>query len=230
MVIGCMALWLQGGINAQNSLSLSAGYLFTHTSIPEYKRPDLHYYLLDVVSIDPDRSSFHAAFSADIDLGSRFFLSTGMHYQQMGLSRITFTDTLQVTYSYSAIQNYLGWSLLLKYHYVFRNSRIGLFAAAGPKMDFAIGYLNLAEQAPFRARDAMTPFARFNPVALAVAMELGGTCRLGPGMLFARINYFQGVSDALRDDYLVGKTLSAGLDLGYSLFLPLQSGHAHLKN
>ncbi|MFH1295984.1 MAG: outer membrane beta-barrel protein [Bacteroidota bacterium] len=217
-----------GTLQGQNSLSLAAGYLFTHTSVAEYKRPDYNYYLLNYVSLDPDRSSFHASLTADLDLGNRFYLSTGVHYQQMGITNISFSDTLNDYYSYKANQHYLGWSLLLKYHYHFRESKCGIFAGVGPKVDFAVGYLNIAEQAPFRARDSMTPFARFNTVDFSIAIEAGTTYRLGPGTLFAKVNYFQGLSDVLRDDYVVGKTISVGVDVGYTL--PLEQIRFSGKN
>ncbi len=208
-----------GSLQGQTSFSLAAGYLFTHTSVAEYKRPDYNYYLLDYVSVDPNMSSFHASINIDIDLGNQFFFSTGLHYQEMGMSNISFTDTLNDFYSYKANQHYIGWSLLLKYHYQFRHSKFGVFAGVGPKVDFAIGYLNIAEQAPFRARDSMTPFARFNTIDFSIAVETGATYQLGPGSLFAKINYFQGLSDVLRDDYVVGKTISVGVDVGYTLSL-----------
>jgi len=208
-----------GTLQGQNSFSLAAGYLFTHTSVAEYKRPDYNYYLLDYVSIDPTMSSFHASFNINIDLGNRFHLSTGMHYQEMGMTNISFIDTLNDYFSYKANQHYIGWSLLLKYHYQFRESKFGIFAGVGPKVDFAVGYLNIAEQAPFRARDSMTPFARFNTVDFSIAVEAGTTYRLGPGTLLVKINYFQGLSDVLRDDYVVGKTISVGVAVGYTLQL-----------
>ncbi len=217
-----------GTLQGQNSLSLAAGYLYIHTSVAEYQRPDYNYYLLDYVSLDPNRSSFHASLNADLDLGNHFFLSTGLHYQEMGISNISFVDTLNDFYSYKANQHYLGWSLLFKYHHSFRNSKFGIFAGVGPKVDFAIGYLNIAEQAPFRARDSMTPFARFNTVDFSIAVEAGTTYRLGPGSLFAKVNYFQGLSDVLRDDYVVGKTISIGLDVGYTL--PLEQIRLSGKN
>jgi len=210
-----------GSLQGQNSLSLSAGYLFSHTGVAEYKRPDYNYYLLDVVSIDPNTSSFHASFMVDLDLGNRFFLSTGMDYQKMGISNVSFTDTINDFYSYPANQHYLGWALLLKYKYLFRNTRIGVYVGAGPKVDFAVGYLNIAEQAPLRAANTLTPFARFNTVDFSIAVEAGITCSIGPGSLFAQLNYFQGLSDVLRDNYVVGKTLSLGFDVGYTIPLTL---------
>ncbi|MBC8315068.1 MAG: hypothetical protein H8E51_06155, partial [Bacteroidetes bacterium] len=58
-----------GTLQGQNSFSLAAGYLFTHTSVAEYKRPDYNYYLLDYVSIKPNRSSVHVSLTADLDIG-----------------------------------------------------------------------------------------------------------------------------------------------------------------
>ena len=217
-----------GSLQGQNSFSLAAGYLFTHTSVAEYKRPDYNYYLLDYVTLKPNRSSVHVSLTADLDIGNRFYLSTGLHYQQMGISNITFVDTLNDYFSYKANQHYIGWSLLVKYHYQFRESKFGIFAGIGPKVDFAVGYLNIAEQAPYRARDSMTPFARFNVVDFSIAVEAGATYQLGPGSLLAKINYFQGLSDVLRDPYVVGKTISVGVDVGYTL--PLEQIRFSKKN
>lgn len=216
-LLGILSILLTGFLQGQNSLSLSAGYLFTHTSIAEYRRPDFNFYILDYVSLDPDISSVYASIGVNIDLGNRFYLSTGVDYQEKGISNISFTDTLNTFYSYKANKHYIGWSLILNYHYRFHDSRFGIFAGAGPKIDFAVGYFNVAEAAPFRARDFMTPFARFNVVDFSIAVEAGTTYRLGPGHLFLRLDYFQGLSDVLKDDYVIGKTISFGLDAGYCL-------------
>jgi hypothetical protein len=218
-----------GTILGQNNINLTTGYMFTHTSVAEYKRPDYNYYLLDYVTIDPNINSFHASLNADLDLGSRFFFSTGLHYQKMGIKTISFTDTLNDYYSYSANQHYIGWSLLLKYHYQFRDSKFGIFAGVGPKVDFAVGYLNIAEQAPFRAANSMTPFARFNTIDFSIAVEAGVTYKLGPGSLIAKLNYYQGLSDVLRDDYVVGKTISFGVDIGYSVKFSLFAKNSNAK-
>ena len=215
--MGILLVCSTGFLQGQNGLSFSAGYLYTHTSVAEYKRPDFNFYILDYVSINPNRSSVYASVGINLDLGNRFYLSTGMNYQEMGITNISFTDTLNTFYSYKANKHYIGWSLLLNYHYRFRDSRFGIFAGAGPKIDFAIGYISVAEAAPFRARDFMTPFARFNVVDFSIAIEAGATFQLGPGNLFARLNYFQGLSDVLKNDYVVGKTVSFGLDAGYTL-------------
>jgi len=212
-------LFLAHHMQAQNSFGIQAGFLSTHTSVAEYQRPGWAFFLMDYVSLDPNRNSAHIALTADIDLGKRFFLSTGLHYEEMGTSRISFTDTLKRFYSYSANEQYLGWSLLVKYHYRFGDSRFGVFAAAGPKLDFAISYLNEAEQAPQAAVDFITPFARFNVLDFSLAVEAGCSYKLGPGELNIRLNYYQGLSDVLRNDYLVGKTRSLGIDLGYTFYL-----------
>jgi hypothetical protein len=201
----------------QNSIGIRAGYLNTHTSIAEYQRPGWAFFLMDYVSLDPNRHSPHVAVTADLCLGKRFYLSMGMHYQQMGISKISYTDTINRFFSYSAHEQYLGWSMLVKYHYRFSGSRFGIFASAGPKMDFAISYLNAAEQAPMAAVDFITPFARFSVVDFSVAVEAGCSWKLGPGEINLQINYYQGLSDVLRDDYLVGKTRSLGLDIGYTI-------------
>ena len=228
LLIVLIMVFSLGSLQGQNSFSLAAGYLFTHTSVAEYKRPDYNYYLLDYVTLKPNMNSFHASLSVDLDIGSRFFLSTGMHYKQMGISNISFVDTINDYYSYTANQHYIGWSLLLKYVYQIPESKFGIFAGVGPMVDFAVGYLNIAEQAPFRARDSMTPFARFNTIDFSIAVEVGATYQLGPGSLMAKINYFQGLSDVLRDDYVVGKTMSVGIDIGYSL--PLKKIKCSGKN
>ncbi|MFH1161414.1 MAG: outer membrane beta-barrel protein [bacterium] len=206
-------------MHAQNSLGIQAGYLNTHTSVAEYQRPGWAFFLMDYVSLNPNRNSAHVALTADIDLGKRFFLSTGLHYEEMGISKISFTDTLNRFYSYAANEEYIGWSLLLKYHYRFNDSKFGIFAAAGPKIDFVISYLNAAEQAPLAAVDFITPFARFNVMVFSIAVEAGCSYKLGPGEINLRVNYYQGLSDVLRDDYLVGRTRSLGIDIGYTLYL-----------
>lgn len=228
-LLGILVILVSGFLQGQNGLSLSAGYLYTHTSIAEYKRPDFNFYILDYVSLDPDRSSVYASVDLEIDLGDRFYLSTGVDYKEKGLTNISFTDTLNTFYSYKANKHYIGWSLFLKYHYRFHGSRFGVFAGAGPKIDFAIGYFNVAEAAPFRARDFMTPFARFNVVDFSIAAEAGTTLQSGPGYFFVRLIYFQGLSDVLKDDYVIGKAISFGLNAGYCLPLEVMTFQGRKK-
>lgn len=206
-------------LRGQNSVGLQAGYQYTYTKIAEYLRPGQNFYFINYVTLNQARNSIHAAITIDIDLGKRFFLSTGFHYAEKGLTSITYTDTLNVTLIYRANKPYLGVSTLLKYRYVFGESKFGVFLSSGPKIDFAIGYLNIGEQSIYRGSDFIVPFARFNQVDFTWATELGVTYSLGPGDLMFKISYMYGLSDVLKDDYTVGKTGSFGIDVGYSFRL-----------
>ena len=75
------------------------------------------------------------------------------------------------------------------------------------------------EPAPLAAVYFITPFARFNVLDFSIAVEAGCSYKLRPGEMSLRVNYYQGLSDVLRDDYLVGKTRSLGIDVGYTLYL-----------
>jgi hypothetical protein len=206
-------------LQAQNSIAVQAGFLGTHTSVAEYERIERFDNLLDSMSLDPDVGSFQAALNVDIDLGKNFFLSTGFHYANKGLANVTFTDSVGWPWTTEAKQKYVGFSMLIGYHFHFRESKFSLQIATGPKVDFAVGTPNPGAlfSAPYYR--FFMPFCRFNEVDLSWAAEGGVNYKLGPGDIILRVSYLYGLSDVLEDAFVIGRTMSAGITVGYAFKL-----------
>jgi hypothetical protein len=206
-------------LHAQNSIGIHAGFLGTHTSIAEYERIERHDFLLDSMTINPDAGSFQVAISVDIDLGKNFFLSTGFHYSNKGLSNVTFTDSTGWPWQTPARQNYVGLSMLLGYRYHFHESKFGLQLATGPQTDFAVGTPNGGALFSGPYYRFFMPFSRFNEVDLSWVAEAGCTYKLGPGDVVLKVIYQYGLSDVMEDAFIVGRSMSYGISLGYALKL-----------
>ncbi|MFZ4521502.1 MAG: outer membrane beta-barrel protein [Bacteroidales bacterium] len=206
-------------LQAQNSIGVQVGFLGTHTSVAEYERIARQDHLLDSVDLKPDVGSVQAAVNVDFDLGKNFFLSTGFHYARKGLANVTFTDSIGWLWSTAARQNYMGISMLLGYHFHPRNSKIGLQLAAGPQVDFAVGTPNPGAlfSAPYYR--FFMPFSRFNEVDFSWVAEAGATYKAGPGNIVVKLSYKYGMSDVLEDAFIVARTMSYGVTVGYSLRL-----------
>ncbi|MEI6683952.1 MAG: outer membrane beta-barrel protein [Bacteroidota bacterium] len=205
-------------IMAQNAVGFDAGYLRTHISIAEYIRSGRSTSLLDSVSISPDNGSFQAAFTTDIDLGKGLFLSTGFHYARKGMNRVAFSDSA-TTYFVEATQHYVGLSVLIEYRYKFKKSRFGIFAGAGPQIDFAVGKPNNGVLYSGKGTNLLMPFCRFSETDLSVAVEAGPTFKSGPGDFFVKLCYHYGLSDVLEDPYVIGRSSSFGISAGYRVRL-----------
>jgi len=161
----------------------------------------------------------HAALEIDVDLGKNFLLVTGFGYDRKGLKEIAHTDIFGITRSKEARQNYLGLHLQLKYHYHFNESKIGIFLGTGPKVDFAIGGSNYAEFSLSRGSDFYHVFGSFNVVEFLWLTNLGVSYKLGPGELIFDVNMLNGLSDAIRNRFVIGKSNSIGAAIGYSFYL-----------
>lgn len=203
----------------QNSIGIQIGFLGTRTSVAEYLRPDQQDYLLDYVTLNRNVGSVHAAIIADIDLGKNLFLSTGFHYEQKGLSKVSYTDSNLVVYDVKALQHYLGLSLMIQYRLHFRESKFGMLIGTGPKFDFAVGTPNDGALYSGKYRNYLMPFSRFNEMDASWGAEVGVTYAVGPGDFILKISYLYGLSDVLEDTFIVGRSQSIGLSLGYSFRL-----------
>lgn len=203
----------------QNSIGLQVGFLGTHTSIAEYERINRHDYLLDSMSLKTNVGSVMAAVNVDIDLGRNFFLSTGFNYCNKGLANVTFTDSTGWPWTTPARQHYAGLSMLVGYHFHFRDSKLGLQIATGPKIDFAVGTPNggVLFSGPYYR--FFMPFSRFSEVDLGWMAEAGLRYSLGPGDMVFRLSYVYGLSDALEDAWVVGRSMSLGITVGYAFKL-----------
>lgn len=204
---------------AQNNIGLRVGFLGTQTRIAEYPRPEVTDYLLDHVTINKLAASLHVALSADLSLGKNFSLSTGFHYERKGLSNITYVDSVNDPWVVNAYQHYIGLSMMIQYNLHFRESKFGMIFATGPKFDFAVGTPNQGALFSGKYRKFFMPFSRFNEVDLSWGAEVGGTYRLGPGDFILRLTYLYGLSDVLEDAYIIGRSQSIGLSIGYSIRL-----------
>jgi hypothetical protein len=218
-ILALFLCWISCQLQAQNSIGFHAGFLGTHTSVAEYQRVDRKDYLLDSVTLTPDVGSLQAAINVDIDLGKNFFLSTGFHYCNKGLANVAFTDPSGWLWSTEARQQYMGISLLIGYHFRFRQSKFGVMAATGPRADFAIGAPNGGALFSGPYYRFFMPFSRFNEVDLSWAAEAGVSCKLGPGDVIVKLSYLYGMSDVLEDAFVIGRSMSAGISAGYSFHL-----------
>jgi len=219
LIIFSLLMFMLG--NAQNSIGVQIGFLGTHTSAAEYLRQGRNDYLLDSVTLDRNIGSFQAAINADIDLGKHFFMSTGFHYEQKGFSDISFTDLAGKTYSVKARQNYIGLSFLIQYRVRFKNKKFGMLIGTGPKIDFAVGTPNNGALYSGAYTRFFMPFSRYNETDLSWATELGGLYQLGPGNIVLKVSYLYGLSDVLEDAYIIGRTQSIGISIGYSIPLTM---------
>lgn len=208
-------------VMAQNSLSAHFGFLGTHTSVAEYERINRQDMLLDSMSLKTNVGSFQASIEADIDLGKNFYLATGLNYCKKGLAQVNFTDSTGWTWSIpdGARQNYAGISLLIGYQHKFRDSRLGYKAATGFKCDFAVGTPNggVLFSGPYYR--FFLPFSEFSEVDLGWMTEAALTYKWGPGDVVLKLSYTYGLSDVMKDPWVVGRTMSGGLSLGYSIAL-----------
>jgi hypothetical protein len=113
----------------------------------------------------------------------------------------------------------MGIHMQIKYHYRFSDSKAGLFLATGPKVDFAIGGSNYSEFSLAPGYDYYHTFGSFNVVEFLWYTNLGVSYRIGPGELIFDAHILNGLSDAIRNRYIIGKTTSFGASAGYSLYL-----------
>jgi hypothetical protein len=214
LLMGLSIMHLRG----QNSIGVDAGYLYTHTSVAEYVRTGRTDNLLDSVTLSPNIGSFQAALRADIDLGKRFFLSTGFHYSRKGMSEVAFSDSV-TTYFVQASQHYVGISLMLEYHLRFRDSKFGMIFGTGPQVDIAVGKPNDGALYSGSYAKFFMPFSRYNEVDLSWVAMAGATYKFGPGDVVVKLTYQYGLSDVLEDAFVIGRSSSFGISAGYSLKL-----------
>ena len=205
-------------LHAQNSIGFEAGYLRTHTSVAEYLRYGSNYNLLDVVLLNPDVGSFQAAITTDIDMGKRFFLSTGFHYARKGIGEVSISDS-STTYYVNPTQRYVGLSIMIKYHYRFKKSNFGILLETGPLVDFAVGKPNNGALYSGTYYKYFMPFSRFNEVDLSWAADIGGTFKLGTGDVVLKLSYRYGLSDVIEDAFIIGRSSSFGISAGYAFRL-----------
>ncbi len=200
---------------SQNQIRIKGGMLYTNTSVSEYNR-GLGYFYYDTVSIDATTSSPHVALDVDVDLNKNFFLITGLSYSKKGLPLI-YSPSLE--FGYTAVQEYMGMNLQVKYHSKIKSGKFGWFIATGFRTDFAVAGPTSAEIATGNQSEVFNAFGTFKPVDFAFNTVAGGSWRLGPGDITAEVQFLNGLSDVLADRYAVGRTYSTGFSVGYSYYL-----------
>ena len=215
VILIIFAGWISFHAQGQNSIGIQFGFLGTHTSVAEYERINRHDFLLDSMSISKNVGSVQAALHIDIDLGKNVFLSTGFHYSNKGLANVTFTDSIGWPWSTPARQNYMGISLLAGFRYHFKESKWGIQFATGPQVDFAVGTPNGGALFSGPYYRFFMPFSRFSEVEFSWVAEGGVRYKLGPGDMLLKATYHYGLSDVLEDAFVVGRTISLGLSVGY---------------
>ena len=199
----------------QNQIRVRGGILSTNTTVSEYNR-GLSYFYYDSVTLDTRRTAPQAGIDIDIDLGKRFFLTTGLGYSKKGIPSVYYING---GYWYSAKQEYMGMNFQLKYHYKVNHKKFGIFVAAGFKTDFAVGGPNNAEIASVAGKTYFQAFGGFNQADFSLQTTIGFSYRFGPGDLTLDSNFQNGLSDIISDRYIVGRTFSIGCSIGYSYYL-----------
>ena len=198
----------------QNQLRIRGGVISTNTSVSEYSR-GINYFYYDSVTLDTRTTSPQATIDIDLDIGKGFFLATGLSYSKKGLPSIYYING---DYWYDAYQYYLGMNFQLKYHYKFRDEKFGIFGAAGFKTDFAVGEPTNAQVATDEATSYFHSFGTFNQIDFSLATLIGCSYKLGPGDITLDLNFQEGLSDVISDQFIVGRTFSVGICMGYSFY------------
>ena len=212
-------LLLTISLTAQNRIGLQAGYLGSYTAVAEYERVERRDYLLDSVDLVKTTGFPQLAAVAEIGLGKGVFLQTGLHYSRKGFDKVTFTDSTGFPWTTAANQHYAGISGMTGYRHIFRESPWSVFLSTGFQVDFAVGTPNGGALFSGPYYRFFMPFCRFSEVDLTWATEGGVSRKLGPGSVDLRIKYLYGLSDVTEDPYVIGRSMSLGIAVGYSIDL-----------
>ena len=200
---------------SQNQIRIRGGVLSTNTTVSEYNR-GLDYFYYDSVTLFTRVTYPQINVDVDIDLGNRFFLSTGLGYSKKGIEGVQYDNG---GYWYAANQEYLGMNIQLKYHYKFKNEKLGTFVSTGFRSDFAVGGPNNAQLAIVEGSEYFHAFGDISKVDFSLHTLFGISYKLGPGDITVDVNFQNGLSDILEDQFIVGRAFSIGSSLGYSFYL-----------
>jgi hypothetical protein len=176
----------------------------------------LGYFYYDSVTLDTRVVFPSVNVDVDIDLGKRWYLTTGLSYMRKGIESVYYNGG---GYAYEARQEYMGMNILLKYHYKFNNDKIGLYAAGGLRADFTVGGPNNAEITYGGGENYFHAFGTFGTTEFLLPTLVGVSYKLGPGDITFDVNFLKGLSDIIPDRFIVGRTFSMGVSLGYSFYL-----------
>lgn len=212
-------LFLTVTLTAQNRIGLQAGYLGSYTAVAEYERVERRDYLLDSVDLQKTTGFLQLAAQAEIGLGKGVYLQTGLHYSRKGFDQVTFTDSSGFPWTTAARQHYAGVSGMVGYRHHFKESKWSLSLSSGFQVDFAVGTPNGGALFSGPYHRFFMPFCRFNEVDLTWATEGGVGYQVGPGSVDLKIKYLYGLSDVTEDPYVIGRSMSLGIAVGYSIDL-----------
>ncbi len=200
---------------SQNQIRIRGGVLSTNTTVSEYSR-GLSYFYYDSVTLDTRRTTPQVNIDIDIDLGKRFFLTTGLGYSKKGLPSVYYING---DYWYPAKQEYMGMNIQLKYHHKINDGKLGVFAAAGFKADFTVGGPNDSQIAIMDGNEYFNAFGTFNQVDFSMLTNVGISYKVGPGDITLDVSFQNGLSDVIQDPFIVGRTFSIGGSIGYSFYI-----------
>jgi hypothetical protein len=199
----------------QNRIAVRGGATFTRTAVSEYNR-GLSYFYYDSVSLDTEVVFPSFNIDADISLGKGWFFASGLSYMRKGIESVQYVNG---GFTREARQEYMGLSVMLKYHHRLDNGRVGLYIAGGVRADFTVGGPNNAEIAYGSGSNYFHAFGTFSIAEFVLPTQIGASYRMGPGEILLDLNFLKGLSDVLPDRYIVGRSFSVGLNLGYALYL-----------
>jgi hypothetical protein len=135
------------------------------------------------------------------------------------LSSVDFIDSTGYTWHTPARQHYAGLSVLLGYYIHPRNPKFVIQVATGLQADFAVGTPNGGALFSGPYHRFFMPFSRFNEVDLGWRSEVGASYLVGPGSILVKLSYIYGLSDVLEDAFVIGRSQSLGISVGYVLKL-----------
>jgi hypothetical protein len=213
-------LWLlfmviAGAAAAQTRLGIHVGYTGTYTRIAEYERIERRDFLLDSVYLKKSSGFLQAMVTLEVDMGKGFYYQPGWHYSRKGLTEVRFRDSTGYDWVTTAYQHYVGLSQMLGYRIRLHDQRMELALATGLQADFAVGTPNGGALFSGPYYRFFMPFCRFNEVELGWCSEGSFSCKAGPGMAAFRLRYIYGLSDVLEDAFVIGRSMTLGLSLGY---------------
>lgn len=204
---------------SQNNISLHFGYLSTSTSTAEIQTRGGYFYS-DSVSTEQINNSFYAGIDFDIDLGTNFYLSNGISYSRKGIGTITYTPVNAPSVAYYSDDDYIGYTLMLKYRInLMSNHKLRLILGAGLKSDFHLVPLDTKFLYSGEGAEFINAYKNTVPVELIGVGRLEIAYKLGIGDLSLNFLFQKGLTDIINNPYIVGKTDSFGVNLGYTFYL-----------
>lgn len=203
----------------QNNISLNLGYLSTSTSTVEVPNSDDFFYS-DSVNFDPSSTAFYAGIDFDIDLGTNFYLSNGISYSKKGYGTITYTPANTSSVGFYSDDEYVGITMMLKYRInLISNHKLRLIIGAGLKSDFHLVPLDTKFLYSDKGEEFINAYKNTAAIELLAIGKIGIAYKLGIGDLSFNLLFQKGLTDMIQNQYIIGKTDSFGINVGYIFYL-----------